>query len=319
MKKGFLACLVLVLLSSVAFSQTFNYIKSIDCSANGDYLTGCAFYSEAVYLVTFNDQKVLKVTDIDTATPTITEIADLSGEVTWVAQRGLTGIDVDADAIYVTGDDGTGAFIYKLSHTGTVLDSFTDAVGDHRHGGLALWESGNLLVTQTGSGMMKFKSDFSGYDGYKGGADAYNRDVCVVGDDFYASHTNGGATDGITRYTGGTIGDVTSYTPSDWMDTGTGNWAAGCGISYFVYMGMMSPVGYLCFGNRTTSEMELYDSTATKAYNLGTTDNVTDAIDSCAGSVNSAPYFFVTDGSANNLVVFGVDHTTVGDWTLYQR
>ncbi len=322
MKKIYPALILCVLFAMSAFAQTpsFSYIQTIDVSSYGVTPTALAFYNGDVYVATFGDQKVLKIEDAISTPPTAGIFADLSGETTWNAGRGLQGLDVDQSTgeVYASGDSGNGHAVFKMDTSGNVIANLTDENAGHRNAGCALWGSSpSLLVAQSGDGMFNVVNDLSGYEStaYLSGGSAYKRDVCIAGDNVYFSRTNGGATDGIDKFTGGTAGDLADYTGSAWLDLSGGSWQAAVGIHSWQY----NSNWLILLANQIDDTLDIYqESDATKLTSLGASDDIDDPRDSCVGTFGSDEYLFVSDSLNDVIHVFGVDGaTSVKNWTMY--
>jgi hypothetical protein len=314
------------------FAQTLSYLQTIDASSYGSYCTGIAFHNGNLYVVSFTDKKVLKITNANTASPTVSVFADVSSEATWGSGRGLQGIAVNpaTDDVFVSGDTSTGHCVVKYNSSGTKLASLVDSDTGHRNAGCAIWGTDpDLILTQTGSGLFDVNLDLSGYDApaYASGAHSYGRDVCVVGNSIYVSRTAVASPnlDGIDEFTGGTAGDLTSYAAATWID-GTGfSSQASSGIYAWNYMAIGGLKSYICWANVVTPgarTLDIYDqSSKTLFKSLGSADNVIDARDSCVGIFGSDSYLFISHGGASNVLVFGIDGATlssgIADWSMY--
>ncbi|MBN1902295.1 hypothetical protein JW926_13300 [Candidatus Sumerlaeota bacterium] len=314
-------------LTAGAFAQSLAWLNSIDISEDGNSGGNIAFHDGNLYVSTFNDRKVLKITNGNYTTPTVALFADLSAKVTWPTGRGLQGIAVDSATgdVYVSGDYGAGRLVVKYNSSGAELASLIDSTGGHRNAGCVLWGSTpSLLLCQTGSGLFNVKSDLSGYEAtaYLSGANSHARDVCVVGNNIYVSRTSIALpnVDGIDEFTGGAAGDLTGYAAAAWFAGTAASSQAVSGIYAWNY----ASATYLCWANQTTGarSLDIFNQSTKALYqSLGATENVTDARDSCVGTFGASSYLFVTNGAQNNIQVFGIDgatlETSVSDWPMY--
>jgi hypothetical protein len=325
-RKSIVWIMVLFCVTGSLFAQTISYLQAIDTSVSGSFTTGIAFHNGNLYVVTFIDRKVLKITNANTASPTVSVFADVSTEATWATGRGLQGIAVNPATgdVFASGDTGSGHCVVKYNSSGTKLASLVDENSTHRNAGCAIWGlDPDLLLTQTGSGLFDVNLDLSGYDtpSYLSGAHAYGRDVCIVGNSIYVSRTAVAGLDGIDEFIGGTAGDLTSYAASTWID-GTGfSSQAASGIYAWNY----TSATYICWANVITPgarTLDIYNQ-STKALfkSLGSADNVIDPRDSCVGLFGSDSYLFISHGGQNNVLVFGIDGATltsgIADWSVY--
>jgi len=329
MRVGFGIVLMMAFLGlcSSVYCQTLTYLHTVDATGVVDFLTGVAFHDSKLYAVSFNDRKVIEVSGPAAAGAVVDEFADASGLTSWPSGRGLTGVDVNRSTgdVIVSGDDGTGHVILMYSPAGVLSATLIDVNSGHRNGGVAVWDStGTLLVAQTGSGLFHVAEDLSGYrsTAWLGGSLPYHRDVAVFGDDFFLSRTNwGSGQDGIVRYSGGTAGDLTGYTATQWVTLSDWSGAAGCGIYYWDYNGSV-PMDYIVYANQLDKTLDFYDAVDASLDIVmdatSTAGVLTDPRDACTGSIQGGEYLFVTNGATNEIVVFGIDGASpVEGWSEY--
>jgi len=98
----------MVALAATTSAQTATFVKSIDISSVSNFPTGIAAVGTDLFVASFNNQDLIKITDPLGATPTVAQATDLSSAVTWGSGRGLGSVNVGSDGnLYASGDSGT--------------------------------------------------------------------------------------------------------------------------------------------------------------------------------------------------------------------
>lgn len=302
-----------------AFSQTITHLQTIDVSAQTAGPTGIAFYDGDIYLAAFGERTIVKVDDPTDAGCTVSTFADLSGLAVWDPGRGVNGIDINQSTgeIYASGDYGSGTAIARIDQTGTQTASYTDAA--NRCGGCCLWgPDPDVLITNILTGLGELDAGLAGYETFAASSTIYPRDVTMFGDDIFAAYTNGGTNDGILRFTGGTAGDLTGYTASNWVALASGTWNTGCGVFYWDYNGG-TPMDYILFSNLVNFNLEFYNAAnANLEFSLGLAESINSPRDACVGTIGGNDFLFVTDGSMAQVEVFSIDGATnIDNWNMY--
>jgi hypothetical protein len=318
MKKILFLLIGTLLFVTPVFSQTLTYVQTISVAAETTSPTSIAFYDGDLFIATFTERTIIKVDDPTDGGATVSTLIDLSGLAAWAGGRGLSGIDVNQSTgdIYASGDYGSGTAIARVNQAGTQTASLVDVL--NRCGGCTLWGADpDVLITNILTGLGEMDAGLVGYETFTASS-TYPRDVAVVGNDIYASYTNGGTNDGILKFTGGTAGDLTGYTSSNWVALGAGTWQAGCGVAYWDYNGG-TPMDYVMFANLVNNTLEIYDAAdASLDITLGAVENVTTPRDACIGTIGGNDFLFVCEGTNAEVDVFAIDGATdVNSWSLY--
>lgn len=330
--------------ASVAHAQqpTFDLLADVDVSGIDAVATGVTFLNGDAFVVGFGGNKLIRISDVLTDDPTVTEIADADDDtdVSFDSGRGLTSITTtSAGELLVSGDTGTDGKIFVYDTDGNLVRQLAQQVGgsDRRIGGAVEIGSGategRVLASQVGSGMWTFNPDLDALAGtsFISVGEGFLRDITLVGTgsgtDIYASTTASG-NDTIQVGTGGDVianGNTADYSFSEFYDFGFSSFNAARGIDLFTYDG--DDFIAATTGSEDTEIRFISTDDGTVAFALDDTDGIGQSFGVKVVEENGDQFVLIaqsdTDGENARVSVYGVDGaelieaTAVGSWDLY--
>ncbi len=313
------------------------YVGSIDISSVSNF-PGCIdFYNGALFVGSFNNQDVLKITDPTGPSPVVTQFIDLSSRTTWASGRGVQGVQIDqaTGKIYVAGDNGSDGYLAVLDQAGAFVDEETVigqrlvTVAPYAYGSaevVASYVINSSLRTYTLNGASPLTQvSVSGVftTPYNGNV----RDLVVDGNKIYYAR-NGSTVDACAVIdNSATPGDLSSLLPTGIYQAADIHGVAVQGIGLLKWKGAT----YILFadiGNSTTPRapaVQFIDVANPLTSALSVTDpSMTGGIrDACVAEISGKTYMFVTEPGAtpptgDKIQIFRLyDTAGVEDWMMF--
>ncbi|MBX7245980.1 MAG: hypothetical protein K1X53_10815 [Candidatus Sumerlaeaceae bacterium] len=324
-------------MTSTSFgAPTATYVKTIDVSSAVNFPTGIDIYNGNLYVTTFNDRKLVKVTAPLSVTPTLTTIADFSTSITWPAGRGLISVNCNQATgdKYVAGENGSQGILAivnaaeavtyssiatttprymafdRFGTTSTVFAAPLLASSIMRYFDTSVPPPGNPpteITPQAAAAAAPYNSNF--------------RDGKVSGNRVYYSR-NGTTPDGYARYDAVTPNTLAGATATGIYQTTGTNTVSAMGLGVFndgvdEYVVVPDRSGRTVqFVNAATNVVALTISHPAFALNAG-------LIDACVGTISGTKYLFVTHAGStsptgDSVEVFQLNgFANVNDWEMY--
>lgn len=323
-------------------AQTFTWLQDIPIGGVDALPAGVIAVGNDAYVAGFNNRRVIKVTDFDSATPPAasqffaTDVTENATDgIAWPSFTGLATIDYRAadDTLMVAGDTfglGDGMIFQINATTGALVrkqGANADGGGPARVAGAAFYGPSNVLAQFTaGTNYWQFNPTLTSAGFYSGPAPVNSRDIAVdpVTGIAYISYNNG-TTAGIHRIIdGGTAFDIAGNTnEAAWFTT---TMTATGGTLQGISLGTIGATQYAVLCLRDDADVLLVPTTAA-GVGAGAPVVINDAkltrpSDAFIATVGASQYLIVSQHGGNNVLsVFGIDgaslQTAVSDWAQY--
>lgn len=318
---------------------TITFNKIIDVGGTITSPHGIAAVNNELFIAGFANRDIGKIAD-PLGTPVITEIvADGIGGVTWPASRGPQVIEVNAsNQLVVIGDNGTNGYAMIYDTAGVQQGTTIEYTGLRVCSGTFFGSDPDLVAGRSNSGTVidlplatAAAAESSGPAPATGFA-APLRDFVVVGNDFFCLTVPGvgAATYNISKYSGGTPGDMAGYTQTQFATMSAGVVVANhLGMSTFTDTGDSNKVYIVtCDLGAASPAIKLFDASGGAATPATVTFTDAELTTGVRGlevvTIGGQQYIAVTritGTPANTVILYDIDPTAVvsgvTDWEVY--